>query len=130
MTLMGIEGIYSAYRIQADSLPEGFFRYELTSGKDSRFAFVHTGRTSRHAGDFISKTPLDLQEKDRYPLSADDWRIDEGCTFDFEAFWGHKLSINKQISNAEYKRDMAMGKTPGGRDVHLSETITQESMIL
>ena len=68
MKLMGIEGVYSAARIQADSLPEGFFRYELASGKDSRFAFIHTGRSSRHAGDFISKTPLDLKGKDSYPL--------------------------------------------------------------
>ena len=125
---MGIKGVYSASRIEADSLPEGFYRYELASDTECRFAAVHTDRCSRHAGDFISKTPLDLEGKDSYRLSDDDWSIDEGCCFDFEDFWGHKLSIDKQISDAAYKRDAAIGKAPGPRDAHLSETITQDAM--
>ncbi len=130
MTLFGTEGVYSKSRIQASSLPDGFYRYELSSDKHQRFALVQSGHSTRHAGDFISKTPLDLGDQERCSLSDQDWTISSDRKFNFESFWGHKLSIDRQISNAVYKRDLAMGKTPGGHEARLSETVKQEHTIV
>ena len=60
MTVLGADGVFSPNRIQKSTLPEEFFRYELSSGKDQRFGAITTGRASRYAGDFISKTPLKI----------------------------------------------------------------------
>jgi len=125
MTLLGVDGVFSSVRIQNNTLPEGFYHYELTAGKDSRFGAVQEKRVFRHAGDFISKEPLPLGAGNKRALTEEDWLLDVGRKFEFESFWEHKLSINKQISNAQYKRDLAMGKTPQGRDPMTMETLEQ-----
>ena len=125
MTLLGVDGVFSSVRIQKNTLPDGFYHYELAAGKDSRFGIVQQKRAFRHAGDFISKEPLPLGDSGKRTLTAEDWLLDTGRKFDFESFWEHKLSINKQISNAQYKRDLAMGKTPQGREPMTMETLEQ-----
>lgn len=125
MTLLGIDGVFISIRIQKNTLPDGFYHYELSAGKDTRFVAVQQKRALRHAGDFISKDPLPLGATNKKDLTEDDWLLDTGRKFDFESFWEHKLSINKQISNAQYKRDLAMGKTPQGRDPMTMETLEQ-----
>lgn len=130
MTLLGIDGVFSPVRIQANTLPEGFYRYELSSGKGIRFGSVQEKRAFRHAGDFISRDPLPLDEESKKKLTAGDWTLNTDRKFDFESFWAHKRSIDLQISNATYKRDLAMGKTPSGRDVYHSEILDQENTIL
>ena len=94
MTLLGVDGVYIPIRIQANTLPEGFHRYELSAGKEIRFSSVQENRAFKHAGDFISRDPLPLSGESKKLLSAGDWILHTDRTFDFESFWEHKLSIN------------------------------------
>ena len=130
MTLLGVEGVFSTVRIQESTLPKEFHRYELSAGKGSRFGTVQKKRVMRHAGDFISREALPLDDNGKKTLTDEDWLLDTGRKFDFESFWTYKLSINKQISNATYKRDLAMGKTPDSREALKSETLDQNDLIL
>ena len=130
MTVLGADGVFSPNRIQRSSLPDGFYHYELSSGKDRRFGAISTGRTALYAGDFISKTPLDISEKEVKPLTDQDWSMHSDKPYDFEDFWGYKLSIDKQISNANHKRDIAMGKDPNARDAQEIIPVTQEPTMM
>ena len=130
MTLLGVEGVFSTARIQESTLPKEFHRYELSAGRGSRFGTVQKKRVMRHTGDFISRDALPLGGGGKKTLTDEDWVLDCGRKFDFESFWDYKLSINKQIANATYKRDLAMGKTPGSRETLKSETLNQNDLIL
>lgn len=130
MTLLGVEGVFSTARIQESTLPKEFHRYELSAGRGCRFGTVQKKRVMRHAGDFISRDALPLGDSGKITLTEADWILDCGRKFDFESFWDYKLSINKQIANATYKRDLAMGKTPGSREAFKSETLDQNDLIL
>ena len=131
MTVWQIDGVFSPNRIQKSSLPEGFYRYELSSGRGERFDAITAGRARRYAGDFICKTPLDLPEREAKPLHAEDWHMQDDRMFDFESFWGYKLSFDKLISNADFKRNMAMGINPNARDTNeILPTAQEPSMIL
>ena len=130
MTVLGADGVFSPNRIQKSTLPEEFFRYELSSGKDQRFGAITAGRASRYAGDFISKTSLDLDGKETKALNIHDWCMHSEKPFDFESFWGYMLSIDKKISDANHKRDLAMGKDPNARDTQDITPVTQEASII
>lgn len=104
MEVLGVEGVFSNLRIQRDSLPEGFYKYALREGEDSLCCQVAEEIMVNHAGDFITKEPLDLgPDKDR-TLSEDDWGFTDQ-KFDFEGFFGAKRSLSCQIADAEAKRE-------------------------
>lgn len=130
MTLLGSDGVYSPNRIQAETLPEGFFRYELSAGKDKRFSYVRASARTNYAGDFLTKKPIELGPSGKVKLHESDWSLDSKRKFEFEAFWGHKLSIDKQISNAVYKRDLAMGKGPDGREAQQANSVDRANYVL
>lgn len=132
MTLLGTQGIYTPKRIEDKTMPEGFHHYQLTSGRLHRFGAV-TEKAGRHdhAGDFISKTALDLGSSGRQKLRKDDWSIDSDKPFDFKEFWGKQLSIDKQISIADHKRMAQMGMDPNiARSDPQAATPEAEPMIL
>lgn len=130
MTLLDTDGIFSPVRIQKNTLPDGFYRYTLIKGTTTRFGAVQDDVTPDYAGDFLCKTPLTIGEG--RALSSEDWTLHPEKPFVFEAFWGQKLSIDKQILNAEHKRDLALGKTPSGpehdivQDQSINETTPEQ----
>ena len=111
LTVLGITGAYIEEHIQVKSLPDGFFHYELQKSKDRTILFSAIGNKIRfgYCGDFITKEELKLPEKDVQSLSITDWAFTD-TAFEFESFFGMKLSINKQIQNAETKRDTMQNK--------------------
>ena len=117
MTVFQTDGVYSANRIHASSLPDGFYRYELSRGQNTRFSTIQEKRSPRHAGDFITKEKLTLDKDGRSILRDDDWTLHTDRAFDFEAFWGCKLSFEKLVSDAERKHDLLMGKNPNGHEI-------------
>ena len=122
MTVLQTHGVYSPNRIQADTLPEGFHRYELCRSHSTRFAAVQKSRAVHYAGDYITADNLVLDEAGKCPLSEDDWVLQQEPPFDFESFWGYKLSFEKTVANAEQKRDLQMGKVPKTRSIQQEQT--------
>lgn len=105
MEVLGVKGAFTSLRIQRDSLPEGFHKYSLRDGEDSFFGQVAKNVMVNHAGDFITKSPLELGPDGFKDLGEDDWTFtDEPFKFE-EFFSGHKRSIDCQIADAEAKRD-------------------------
>lgn len=110
MTVLNAEGVFCANHIRKDTLPEGFYHYELSRGSSIRFSSIQEKPCSKYAGDFITREKLILNEDGRKALAEGDWVLHEDHPFDFEAFWGHKISFEKLVSDAERTRDLLMGK--------------------
>lgn len=102
--VLGTEGVFTSLRIQRESLPEGFHKYSLREGEEELFGQVANEVIVNHAGDLITKKPLDLGPKGAKDLSVDDWGFTDQA-FHFETYFGQKLSIDCQIAAAEAKRE-------------------------
>lgn len=102
--VFGTEGVFTPLRIQRESLPEGFHKYSLRGGEDELFCQVANEVMVNHAGDLITKKPLDLGLKGSKDLSEDDWGFTDQ-PFRFEEHFGCKLSVDCQIAEAEAKRE-------------------------
>ena len=111
LTILGVTGAYIEAHIQEKTLPGSFFHYELQKSKDRTVPFAAIGKKIRfdYCGDFITKEELDLPKKDSRCLTISEWSFQD-TVFQFEEFFGMKLSINKQIQDAEAKRDMMQKK--------------------
>ena len=108
MEILGVEGVFSNLRIQKDSLPTSFHKYSLRAGEGESFSQVSDDVLIDHAGDFIAKSPLNLDPDNSQYLNDDDWRfIDK--PFVFEEFFGVKRSLACQIADATAKRDAQAG---------------------
>ncbi len=101
--VLGTEGVFSNLRIDRESLPEGFHKYSFREGEEELIAEIATQVVVNHAGDFITKQPLDLGSENSRILSPDDWGFTDK-PFDFEAFFGMKRSLHCQISDAEEQK--------------------------
>ena len=56
-----IDGLFSCYRIDRNSLPEGFFLYEIRWDDSlSSLAEISPSVVVNHAGSFITKSPLEF----------------------------------------------------------------------
>lgn len=115
MEVLGVEGVFTPMRIQRDSLPDGFHKYALREGEGTFFCQVAKELMVNHAGDFITKEPLELGPDGARTLHEGDWGFKEEA-FQFEAFFGQKRSLDCQIADATSKRDALAGgpksKTP------------------
>lgn len=115
MEVLGVEGVFTPLRIQRDSLPAGFHKYSLREGEDTLCGQVANDVMVNHAGDFITKEPLELATAGSRDLGADDWGFTEK-PFQFESYFGQKRSLDCQIADATSKRDAQVGgpksKTP------------------
>ena len=111
LTLLGITGVYIETHIDTDTLPDGFFHYELMKSRDRTMKFSAVGKKARsgYCADFITKEELSLSNKETYKLQASDYFFSDEI-FQFEPFFGKKLSIDKQIRDAETKRDILQDK--------------------
>ena len=104
MEVLGVEGVFTNLRIQRDTLPEGFYKYALRGGGEALCSQVGTDILVDHAGDFITRKPLDLGADGLRALEEEDWWFTEE-PFDFEGYFGTKRSVDCQIADAEAKRD-------------------------
>lgn len=104
LSVKGIEGVFTPLRIRRDSLPEGFNKYSFRDGENSFLGSVAKDILVNHAGDFITKQSLDLGPDGELPLGEEDVLFQDK-TFDFEEYFGVKLSIDRQIEMAEEKRN-------------------------
>lgn len=104
MEVLNVTGVFTPLRIQRDTLPKGFHKYSLREGEEALCSQVAAEVIVNHAGDFITKEPLNLGTSGAKDLGADDWGFTEK-PFDFEPFFGVKLSVDCQIADAEAKRE-------------------------
>lgn len=122
MEILGIEGVFTNLRIDGESLPDGFHRYSLRSGEEELVCQICNEVRVNHAGDFITKTPVDLGPEGKRELTPDDWGF-TGRELDFEEYFGVKYSIDCQIQQAEEKRNEQLNKGPKskGKDFPLGK---------
>jgi len=114
MEVLGVEGVFTNMRIDKESLPEGFHKYALRSGEEDLVCQISDNVTVNHAGDFITKTPIDLGPDGYKNLTLEDWGF-TGKALDFEAFFGKKYSIDCQIEQAEAKKNEQLNKNQKGK---------------
>ena len=114
MEVLGVEGVFTNLRIDKESLPEGFYKYALRSGEEEFVCQICNEVIVNHAGDFITKMPIDLGPEGYKLLSGDDWGF-TGEALDFEGYFGKKYSIDCQIKQAETKRDLQLERDPKDR---------------
>lgn len=108
MDVLGVEGVFSNLRIDRNSLPEGFHRYSLREGEEEFIAEIQKDVMVNHAGDFITKEEINLGPDGYKALSPDDWGFTDK-PFDFESYFGCKLSLDCQIKQANAKKDAQLG---------------------
>ena len=108
LEVLGAEGVFTPLRIQRDTLPEGFHKYSFREGDVSFIAQIEKEVMVNHAGDYITKKPMDLGLEGVRQLGEDDWSFTDQ-PFDFEAFFGVKRSLDCQIADANAKRDAQTG---------------------
>lgn len=111
MEILGVEGVFTNLRIDRETLPEGFHRYSLRSGEEELVSQICNEVWVNHAGDFITRTPVELGPEGKKALTPDDWGF-TGRDLDFEAYFGMKYSIDCQIQQAEEKRTEQLNKGP------------------
>ena len=118
LTILGITGAYIEEHIHVKTLPDGFFHYELERAKDRTEKFSAIGKKVRfgYCGDFITKEQLHIPDKGTTKLDRASWSFSED-EFQFERFFGMKLSIHKQIRDAELKRDSLREKQVSGNQI-------------
>ena len=108
--VLGVEGAFTPLRIQRESLPEGFYKYSFRSGENELIEGIGNEVLADHAGDFVTKKPIPLDKDGSRSLRSDEWRFSQR-NFDFESYFGQKLSIDCQISIADAKRARQMGES-------------------
>ena len=65
-----IDGLFSSYRIDRNSLPKGFFLYEIRWDDSlSSLAEISPSVVVNHAGSFITSHPLNLMQTIAYGLT-------------------------------------------------------------
>lgn len=114
MDVCGTTGVFTNMRINRESLPEGFHKYSLRSGEEEFICQICNEVMVDHAGDFITKEPIDLGPEGFKALSSEDWGF-TGEAVDFEAYFGKKYSIDCQIEQAEAKRQEKLKRDPKAR---------------
>lgn len=105
--VLGKEGVFTPLRIERKSLPRGFHKYSLREGEDALFSQVAGEVLVNHAGDLITKEPLELGAEGTKILGEDDWSFTDK-PFAFEPYFDEKLSLDCQIADAEAKREAQM----------------------
>lgn len=108
MDVLGVEGVFTSLRIDEASLPEGFYKYSLREGEKEFVAEICKNVMVNHAGDFITKQEFDLGPDRCKALEPDDWGFTDEF-FDFESYFGCKLSLDCQINKANAKKEAQMG---------------------
>ena len=114
MEVLGVKGVFTNMRIDRGSLPEGFHKYSLRSGEEEFIAQIANEVIVNHAGDFITKEPVDLSPEGFKDLTPDDWGFTDD-ELNFEEYFGKKYSIDCQIDQAEVKRKEQLSRNPKDR---------------
>ena len=104
------KGVFTSSYIQEESLPDGFYKYSLRTDPFGVLDALCKDADQNHAGDFITKEPVDLGPTSVRLIRDGDWKL-EDKEFQFEEYFGTKLSIDTQISLAAEKREqLVIGK--------------------
>lgn len=94
MELLGVNGLFTNFRVDSSSLPEGFYKYSLREGEDDPFSSVKGDVLVNHMGDFICKEELDLNGQDELDLFGD--YSFTGEEVDLDAFFG--VNIKEKLA--------------------------------
>ena len=89
MELLGVNGLFTSFRVDSSSLPEGFYKYSLREGADNPFSTVKEDVWANHMGDFICKEELDLNGQDELDLFGDYSFTNEEV--DLDTFFGEDI---------------------------------------
>ena len=104
LRILSVDGVFTPNNIQADTLPAGFYKYGLIPGDDTVFSLITAKNDPEADCSFISKEPLNLGPGGENHLEDGDWSYTDK-PFDFEGYFGQKLSFDTQVEMAEAKRD-------------------------
>lgn len=128
MEVLGVTGVFTSLRIDRDTLPDGFFKYSLRDGTDDFICQICNEVVVNHAGDFITKEPVDLGPEGKRNLSTDDWSFTRD-NFDFESYFGKKLSIDYQIDQAEHKRTEQLNNKSHSKSIEVASELDNKDQI-
>ena len=114
LNILDTEGVFTEAKIERQSLPEGFYQYSLKNGDIEAFGEIRSDTFEKEfAGEFITKKPFKLPKSGGLKLKEGDYQY-MNQEFNFESFFGCKLSIDCQINIAEVKRKEQL--TPRTKD--------------
>lgn len=102
MELLGVNGLFTNFRVDRKSLPEGFYKYSLREGQEDIFSSVKNDVFANHMGDFICKQELDLNGQDEFDLFGDyDFTGEE---VNLDEFFGVdiKLKVAEELESFYY----------------------------
>lgn len=105
MELLGVNGLFTNFRVDSSSLPEGFYKYSLREGEDDPFSSVKDDVWVNHMGDFICKEELELNGQDELDLFGDySFTNDE---VDLDTFFGEdiKAKVAQELDSFYYDFD-------------------------
>lgn len=105
MELLGVKGLFTNFRVDSSSLPDGFYKYSLREGEDDPFSSVKDDVWVNHMGDFICKEELDLNGQDELDLFVD--YSFTGDEVDLDAFFGEDIKgkIAQELDEFYYDFD-------------------------
>ena len=118
MEVLGVQGLFSNLRIEAESLPEGFYKYSFREDDVDFISTIEKSVTVNHSGDFICKTPLDLGAEGsiyldgEYSFLPDEVNPDEFFGVDILDKVAEALdSFLREVAPYEYADNLSVGET-------------------
>jgi hypothetical protein len=71
MIMFGHDGYFTNERVDRESIPEGWFAYDIRSGEDGEFSTLEENVATNHAGTFLTRDYIELP--DGYLEIGDDY---------------------------------------------------------
>ena len=91
-----IDGLFSSYRIDRNSLPKGFFLYEIRWDDSlSSLAEISPSVVVNHAGSFITKSPLEFDANNSIRITYTNFHV----SLCFNIFYKDKKKQSTQTDN-------------------------------
>lgn len=114
ITVLGRDCAYTQDPVDPHSLPEGYHPYGLVPGPNASFCALSPEITPDTKDLLIAKEPFVFPPGENLLLEDGDCHISEE-EFNFESYFGQKLSIDAQIEQAETKRDLLLEASRAGK---------------
>lgn len=64
------KGFFTILRVDRNTLPEGYYAYDIRYGSGGGFCTIEPNVAVDHAGTFITKTPIEMTKGTYRPLSG------------------------------------------------------------
>jgi len=55
-----VEGLFTCIRVDRDTVPEGWYAYDLREGEDGEFCTIENDVLVNHGGTFLTQQEIDL----------------------------------------------------------------------